>query len=187
MNIFTVPNPILKKKAEPVDPAELPTLRNTAGEMAKVMYDSQGCGLAAPQVGISKRIIVVDVDWSLPNKDDETQETPKNPITYINPVIKRLWGEKLVCEEGCLSVPGITVPIERYQFAVVEAIDLQGEPFQVKAEDFLARVLQHEIDHLDGLTMFEHLDPIQRIEAFELYEKAVQAGAKPGDVRMPGD
>ncbi|MCL1879510.1 MAG: peptide deformylase [Actinomycetia bacterium] len=185
MRIIVAPDPVLKKVAEPVELAELSRLRSTAAKMAKLMYSSQGCGLAAPQVGLSKRIIVVDAEWG--QQDAESgEEKAQNPTTFVNPVIKRSWGEKLRCDEGCLSVPGITIPIERYQNVEVEAIDLDGQTFTICAEGFHARVLQHEIDHLDGLTMFEHLDPIQRIDAFRLYEEALLAGAKPGDVSMPG-
>jgi peptide deformylase len=148
--------------------------------MAKLMYKSQGCGLAAPQVGISKRLIVIDV--TPPDEDGEVTE--HNPVFFINPVVKRLWGEKEICDEGCLSIPGIQVPIERFDSIEVEALDLDGEPFILEADGFFARALQHEIDHLEGMTMFEHLDPIERIQAFKEYEEALKAGAKPGDTSV---
>jgi peptide deformylase len=180
MRIIVAPNPVLREKCEPVAPDEIKQLRSTAKQMAKLMYKSQGCGLAAPQVGIGKRLVVIDV--TPPDEDGEVTE--KNPVFFINPVIRQLWGEKTVCDEGCLSIPGIQVPIERLSNIEVEALDLDGEPFVVEAEGFYARALQHEIDHLEGTTMFEHLDPIERIQAFKEYEEALKAGAKPGDTSI---
>ncbi|MDR3307692.1 MAG: peptide deformylase [Coriobacteriales bacterium] len=172
MRIYVAPDPVLRATCEPVDPAELKKLKTTARQMAKLMYKSDGCGIAAPQVGIAKRLIVVDTNL---------EEDAKDPVFFVNPQVKRLWGEKVVGDEGCLSIPGISIPIERYRNIEVEALDLDGKPFTVEAEDFYARAIQHELDHLDGTTMFEHLDPIARIEAFQEYEEALKAGAKPGD------
>jgi len=177
MHIIVSPNPVLREKSKPVEVNEIRGLEKTAWQMAELMYESRGCGLAAPQVGISKRLIVVDV--TPPDENDEVPE--KNPVFYINPVIKRLWGDKEVCEEACLSIPGIQVLIERFNNIEVEALDLNGERFVVKAEGFHARALQHELDHLEGTTLFEHLSPIERIEMLKEYEEALKAGAKPGD------
>ena len=178
--IVLAPNPVLREKAEPVAEQELKKYRSIAKQMAKLMYQSQGCGLAAPQVGIGKRLIVVDV-----TPPDEDGEVPtKNPTFYINPVVKRLWGEKEFGDEGCLSIPGVQVPIERFNNIELEALDLDGERFTVLAEGFHARALQHELDHLDGTTMFEHLDAISRIEKLKEYEQALKSGAKPGDTSV---
>jgi peptide deformylase len=188
MRIVTAPNPVLRTKAAAVAPEEIKKLHATAKQMAKLMYKSQGCGLAAPQVGLSKRLIVVDTAYGpQPENEDGTKpdDVPENPVFFINPRIIRLWGEKVVGDEGCLSIPGIQIPIERYTGIEVEAYDLDGELFAVEAEGFPARALQHELDHLEGTTMFEHLDPITRIQYFQDYEAAVAAGAKPGDVAKP--
>ncbi|HBT95789.1 MAG TPA: peptide deformylase, partial [Coriobacteriia bacterium] len=110
MRIVLAPNPILREKSKPVTPDEMKKIRSTAKQMAKLMYKSQGCGLAAPQVGIGKQLIIVDV--TPPDEDGNLNE--QNPTFFINPVVKRLWGEKQMEDEGCLSIPGISVPIERY-------------------------------------------------------------------------
>jgi peptide deformylase len=180
MQIVVAPNPILRVKCESVAPDEMRQFKSTAKQMAKLMYKSQGCGIAAPQVGISKRFIVVDM--TLPDENGKVRT--KNPVYLVNPIIKRLWGENEICEEGCLSIPGIKIPIERPSNIEVEAVDLEGEPFVIEAEGFGARVLQHEIDHLEGTMMFERLGPIERIEAFKEYEEALEAGAQPGDTSV---
>lgn len=172
MHIVVAPDPVLRTTCEPIDVKEIKKIKGTAKQMAKLMYKNQGCGLAAPQVGISKRLIVVDCDQ---------EDGKKEPAFFINPVIVAQGGAEVECDEGCLSIPGISISITRYEQVTVEALDLNGEMFTVEAEDFLARCLQHEIDHLNGQTMFEHLDPIQRIRAFQEYEAALAAGAKPGD------
>jgi peptide deformylase len=182
MHIIVAPNPVLRTKCEPVALDEIKRLKSTAKQMAKLMYKSQGCGIAAPQVGIAKQLIVIDV--TPPDEDGEVKERDRNPLFLINPEIIRSWGEKETCEEGCLSIPGIKVPIERSSNIEIEALDLDGELFAIEAEGFAARALQHEIDHLEGTTMFEHLDPIQRIEALKEYEEALKAGAKPGDTSV---
>jgi peptide deformylase len=186
VRIIIAPDPILKAKAEPVRQEELGRLKQASVKMAKLMYKSHGCGLAAPQVGISKRMIVVDAEWS-DKGEDGAAEVPKNPTVYVNPVIKKSWGEVQTSDEGCLSVPGISIAIARADHIEVEAQNLDGETFTIEAEGFLARVLQHEIDHLEGVTMFEHLDPIKRIEAFQEYELALAAGAQPGDTSIPDE
>ncbi|MDR3052529.1 MAG: peptide deformylase, partial [Coriobacteriales bacterium] len=154
MRIITAPDPVLRTACAPIAPSEIKRFKPIARQMAKLMYKSQGCGLAAPQVGISKCLIVVDID-------PDAEET--GPLFFINPVIKRTGGEKIEGDEGCLSIPGISVPIKRWEIIEVEALDLEGDSFTVEAEGFPARALQHELDHLRGTTMFEHLDPIARI------------------------
>ncbi|MCL1891339.1 MAG: peptide deformylase [Coriobacteriia bacterium] len=183
MHIVLSPDPILRQKCEPVDPSKIKKLRSTAKSMAKLMYKSSGCGLAAPQVGIPLRMIVVDCNFAA-----DGEEAIESPTFYINPQVTYQGGEQEIDEEGCLSIPGISIPIKRFTRITVEALDLDGEPFVVEAEGFHARALQHELDHLDGTTMFEHLNPLDRIKAFEVYEEAVQGGAKPGDTgAVPAD
>ena len=143
--------------------------------MAKTMYKNNGCGLAAPQVGVLKRIIVVDCD----QEDGE-----QNPIVMVNPVLVETRGREVVDEEGCLSCPGISVPVRRKEYAVVRYLDLDGEEWMIEGDGLLGRCLQHEIDHLDGKTLFESCDLSARIQALHDYEEAKAAGAKPGETRI---
>ncbi len=176
MEIHTVPDPILRRECEDVDISSEPGLRKIVKGMAKIMYDTNGCGLAAPQVGITKKIIVVDVDY------DDTGI--KNPMCLINPVVESTRGEMVVEPEGCLSVPGVQVPVARREDVTVTAIDLSGNEVRIEAQGFLARCLQHEIDHLHGMTMLEHLPIVERLEKLEEYKAALEAGAVPGQTEV---
>ncbi|MDR0888924.1 MAG: peptide deformylase [Coriobacteriales bacterium] len=178
MKIVLSPDPVLREKCEPVEPAELKKMRPLAKQMAKLMYKSDGVGIAAPQVGVTKRLVVIDAG-DIDESNGKSRQ--QNPTYFINPVIKRTWGDKVTQDEGCLSIPGISIPIKRPTHVEVEAVDLDGVPFSLEAEFFEARAILHELDHLDGITMFEHLDPIARIDAFKRYEDALEAGAKPGE------
>ncbi|MGM9567050.1 MAG: peptide deformylase [Clostridia bacterium] len=130
---------VLRQKAKPVSEVN-DTIRTLLDDMAETMYASEGVGLAAPQVGISRRIIVVDVGEGL--------------IELVNPVLLKGRG-KQVGEEGCLSVPGYFAPVERYKTIFVEGLDRDGHPVQIKAKDFTAVALQHEMDHLDGILFID--------------------------------
>jgi peptide deformylase len=136
--ILTDPNPILRKKAEEVasDLLVLPQIKELTANMIETMIEAKGVGLAAPQIGRSLRIITV-------NTDDE-------PTVLINPrIIKSSWG-KVIDEEGCLSVPGKFGLVKRPKTVRVQALDENGKELNFKAKGLLARVIQHEIDHLDG-------------------------------------
>jgi peptide deformylase len=141
-------DPILRRRAAPVE-AVTPEIRGIVADMIETMYDEVGIGLAAPQVGISLRVIVV--------ADDETREVR----ALVNPVIAETGGQA-TAEEGCLSIPGIFAPVNRAAWVQVEARDLDGQPLTIRGEDLLARVLQHEIDHLDGVLFIDRLDPVTR-------------------------
>ncbi|MDO8848300.1 MAG: peptide deformylase [Coriobacteriia bacterium] len=141
MEVLHHPSPVLKSRAHEVEPAADSTLRNLVRAMAETMYDESGVGLAAPQVGVDKRVIVFDVDDRL--------------AALCNPVITEFSPETVVEDEGCLSVPGITVPVERSMRVVCFGQTLEGRDITLEAEDLLARVLQHEIDHLDGVLILD--------------------------------
>jgi peptide deformylase len=141
-------SPILREKALPVNKVD-EEIRELIQNMIETMYAEGGVGLAAPQVGVSKRIIVLD-----------TEE--KGVIVFINPVIIKREGESKE-EEGCLSVPGIYSTVRRSSIITVEAMDLNEKKIQITQEGFLAIVLQHEIDHLDGYLFIDRLSPAKRL------------------------
>jgi len=158
MKILTHPNPVLAARAEEITPATDSDLRHLVRVMAEAMYNNDGIGLAAPQLGVQKRVIVFDIDDEL--------------AAICNPVIVERSDEALVDEEGCLSVPGISVPIERAVSVVCEGLNIDGDRVVVEAQNLLARVLQHEIDHLDGVIILDRLTPEQRKEAVRAYNEA---------------
>src|SRR5512144_2871301 len=150
--IIIWPDPVLKEIAKPVDAVD-DTIRRLLDDMADTMYAADGVGLAAPQVGVSKRLIVIDV-------------SPRQPeqklIHLVNPEIVRTEG-KLVYTEGCLSIPGEAEDVERAAKVWVRALDYHGKPFEIAAsDDLLAVALQHEHDHLQGTLFVDHLSSLKR-------------------------
>lgn len=143
-------DPVLRKKADPA-PSVGPDVVSLIESMYDTMYREKGVGLAAPQVGVSTRVFVVDVE------DDETRVRR----AFVNPVITRREGA-VVGEEGCLSIPGFREDVKRAARVTVEALDERGERFALEAEGLVARAIQHEIDHLDGVLFIDRLSPIRR-------------------------
>ena len=155
LDVLRFPNSILRKPCKIIENIDDDIIR-IAREMAETMYRDQGIGLAAPQVGISKRLIVVDIGEGL--------------ITLINPEITVAEGTDKM-EEGCLCLPQITVDIERKACAQVKGVDLDGKPVSFDAEELLARCFQHEIDHLNGKLIIDRVSKIKRDLALKQYRK----------------
>ena len=174
LKIITSPDPLLNQIAEPCEIGDK-SLKKLAKQMERAMYANDGVGIAAPQVGVLKRLIVIDV----------SPEDVRDPLVLVNPEILMLDGEPETEDEGCLSCPGISVPIERKPWARVSYQDLDGEEWVIEGDGLLGRCLQHEIDHLDGRTLFEAAKPRDRIRALKDYEEARRLGAKPGEVSVP--
>jgi len=149
--ILTFPDPELKIKAAPVTVINEKT-RELVRDMAETMYAAPGVGLAAPQIGVSQRIVIIDV-----SARDEAPEL----IIAINPVIIHADGESYE-EEGCLSVPKYAANVRRHARVVVKALNLEGEEATLKADGLLAIAFQHEIDHLDGILFIDHLSPLKK-------------------------
>ena len=150
--IITVPNEVLKKISDPLENVG-ESEKKLVNDLFETMYNSNGIGLAAVQVGILKRILVIDVS---------TKEEEKNPLCFINPVIKKISDEKSVYEEGCLSIPDTFIEIERPKICEVEYINLDGKLENIKCDGLLSTCLQHEINHLDGKLIIDHLTKLKR-------------------------
>jgi len=148
LKILRYGDPGLRRKAEHIA-AITGEIRQIIRDMVDTMYDEVGIGLAAPQVGVSLRLIVVG--------DDDGRDAQ----AIINPVITERRGE-VTAEEGCLSLPGIFAPVARAEWIRVEAQDVHGQALTIEARGLRARVLQHEMDHLDGVLFIDHLDAMAR-------------------------
>ena len=159
-------DPILEKPAAPVTKFDA-ELQELAEDMFPSMYAAQGVGLAAPQIGKSIRMAVVDVT---------NGKTPEGRIVLVNPEITHAEGEKRD-EEGCLSIPGFRGYVVRPQFVTVRAQNTKGEEFEIRGEDFLARALCHEIDHLNGILFLQHLSMLKR----DLIKRKIKKLRKQGE------
>jgi peptide deformylase len=173
MEVLSHPNAALKQRAEPVDPERDSDLKELCRKMAQAMYEAPGIGLAAPQIGVLKRVIVYDLD-----------EDSRGVVALCNPEIVESSEECEFDDEGCLSLPGITIPIERSCAVVCEAQTLTGRRVRIQAEGLHARLLLHEIDHLDGVLMIDRATPEERKAALRRYLEAQRVGAKPGQTSI---
>jgi len=168
LEILTIGHPILSKKAARVDKID-PELVRLAKDMVETMHRAPGIGLAAPQVNVSKRVITVDLSVG-ENKDDL--------IVLVNPDLVRQEGE-VVCEEGCLSVPDIREKVARPYRVLVKGLNLEGKDVEIEGEDMMARVLCHEIDHLDGKLFTDRLSPLKKsLLHKKLKKKTTDTGLK---------
>ena len=150
--IITEPDPLLRKKSISVDKVDR-SLQKLMDDMIATMYHAPGIGLAAVQIGLLKRIIVIDI-----SKD----ENEKKPLFLVNP--KKVWTSKetSIYEEGCLSIPGYFADVERPSVCEVEYLDYFGKPQKIKTDGLLSTCLQHEIDHLDGILFIDYLSKLKK-------------------------
>lgn len=160
-------DPVLRQRAAPVT-AVTPDLRATIEDMIETMYDEVGIGLAAPQVGVPLRLMVVAADGG------------RGAQALVNPAIVDRGGS-VTAEEGCLSLPGIFAPVTRAEWVRLEAQDVEGAPVTLTARGLRARVFQHEIDHLDGVLFIDRLDPMLRDRIKRRIRKEGLAEAASGD------
>ena len=148
---YSDPSPRLRQKSLPVTKVD-DGLRKLARDMHETMEHERGVGLAAPQVGILQRMVVIHIPEGY-----QDEEEPEQTLTLINPEILKAGGNEMDFE-GCLSFPDLTGEVQRYKWVNVRALDEDGEPLRFKARGILARVIQHEIDHLDGILFFDRMD-----------------------------
>ena len=156
-----MPDPVLRQKSTLIERVD-DELRRTLDDMLETMYDAPGVGLAANQVNIAKRFIVVDAGNGRDDEDDDDQEEVRNPLCLINPEIVSRGDALRSYEEGCLSLPDVRVEIERPDTITVRYLDRDGAQQELNAEGFLATVIQHEVDHLDGKLIIDFLSSLRR-------------------------
>lgn len=157
---------VLETKAAPITEFDTEELRQLVKEMFEAMYVYHGVGLAAPQIGISKRVAVIDVSGG----EDESQK-----LVLINPEIIAREGVQTI-EEGCLSIPGFREPVSRARKVTVRAQDVSGKTFELVGEDLVARAFQHETDHLNGTLYINHVSPLKRDLIRRRVRKMIKAG-----------
>ena len=150
--ILTEPDPFLRQKSKPVEKVD-DSIRKVIDDMLETMYDAPGIGLAAIQIGIPKRIIVLDI-----SKDPEKKE----PLYFVNPEKVYTSEDQATYEEGCLSVPGQFAEIDRPDECHIKYLDYNGDSKELKAEGLLATCIQHEIDHLEGILFIDYLSKLKR-------------------------
>ena len=160
LEILEFPDPRLREVAKPVDQVT-DELRVLVDDMFETMYDAPGVGLAATQINVHKRIVVIDVS-----------EDQSEPLVFINPEVEVLDEEIHQYDEGCLSVPGFYETVERPRRVRVKAVDREGEAFAMEAEGLLAVCIQHELDHLDGKLFVDYISPLKRNRIRSKLEKA---------------
>ena len=165
--ILEFPNPRLRKVAEAVDAGTIasPAFQRQLDDMFETMYTAPGIGLAATQVDVHQRFMVIDVT-----------EAREQPLVFVNPRLVSLSRELRVHQEGCLSIPEIFADVTRPDGIAVEALDRHGNVFTMEVDDLLATCIQHEIDHLDGKLFIDHLSSLKRDRALKKYEKLRKGG-----------
>ncbi|MGZ6347572.1 MAG: peptide deformylase [Anaerolineales bacterium] len=159
--IVTLPDPILRRKAHLVTRFDA-DLQSLVDDMVETMRIAPGVGLAAPQVGIPNRVIVVEYP-----EDDEQEDAPKKLYIVVNPEIKEMSAETELGIEGCLSIPGLNGEVERALAVTVKGQTRHGQPFKIKAKGWLARIFQHEVDHINGVVFTDRATKVWRPEPEE--------------------
>ena len=161
MEVKTYPDPVLRKETEPIETFD-EDLEKLVQDMAETMYANDGVGLAAPQVGLSKKLVILDVG--------ESEDRGRQLLVLANPKVVEGDG-KITWEEGCLSLPGMQVKVQRKAQVMVKAQNIHGEDMEVKGEELLAVALQHEIDHLKGKLIIDYASPLKKRMLLKDYKK----------------
>lgn len=168
LNIITYPDTFLSTNAKPVENID-GALQQLIDDMSTTMYQACGIGLASVQVGVDKRLIIIDARQIL-----DAGEEKNSPLILINPTIVAAEGSVISENEGCLSVPDFRANVKRHQSVAVEGFDRHGKPVRMERDDFLAIVLQHEIDHLNGTLFIDRLSSLKR----QMYKRKVKKQLK---------
>jgi peptide deformylase len=165
--IVTLPDPVLRRKARPVTRFDS-NLQTLIEDMIETMRAAPGVGLAAPQVNVSERLIVVEHAENEDNEDSEEKPAKKKLFVMLNPEIIKASEETVPGVEGCLSVPGVVGEVERFSMIQVKGLNRHGKPMKVKVEGWLARIFQHEIDHLNGVVFPDRATRVWKPESDEI-------------------
>lgn len=163
--IVTTPDPVLRQRARKVR-AVTKEILTLIDDMIETMRAAPGVGLAAPQFGVSQRVIVVE--FAEESEDPEAPPKPPKLYAIVNPEIVRNSLDTEAANEGCLSIPGYLGEVERASTVTVKGLNRHGDPFRIKAKGWLARILQHEIDHLDGVLFIDRASEVWRLEDQEM-------------------
>jgi peptide deformylase len=164
--ILSIPNPVLKLVSEPVTAFDA-ALQTLVNDMLETMYDAPGIGLAAIQIGVAKRLLVIDLA-----KEEET----KAPMVFANPELISVSDELSIYEEGCLSIPDYYESVERPASIKIKYQDEKGETREMDADGLLATCLQHELDHLNGVLFIDHISKLKRSRVITKFTKAAKRG-----------
>ncbi|MBV2184175.1 MAG: peptide deformylase [Rhizobium sp.] len=165
--LIILPDPVLRQVSTPIERVDA-ELQKLADDMLETMYEAPGIGLAAIQVGVPRRLLVIDV-----SKEGED----KRPLVFINPEIITSSDERSVYEEGCLSIPDYYAEVERPAMVTVKSIDREGKEQLTEADGLLATCLQHEIDHLNGVLFIDHISRLKREMVIKKFTKAAKSKA----------
>jgi peptide deformylase len=168
--IVTLPETVLRRKARAVTKFDK-RLQTVIDDMIETMREAPGVGLAAPQIGLSERIIVVE--YFEHEEDEEKEDAPRKVWAVLNPEILKPSEETLLGVEGCLSVPGLVGEVERQDAIQVKGLNRHGKPLKIKAEGWLARIFQHEIDHLNGVIFTDRATRVWKPEEGAVLERDV--------------
>ncbi|UJW75871.1 peptide deformylase [Rhizobium sp. SL42] len=160
--LIILPDPLLRQVSQPIERVDA-AIRTLAEDMLETMYEAPGIGLAAIQVGIARRMLVIDI-----SKEGDERE----PLVFINPEIVRSSDERSVYEEGCLSIPDYYAEVERPAAITVKSLDREGREQLTEADGLLATCLQHEIDHLNGVLFIDHISRLKREMVIKKFTKA---------------
>ena len=175
--IITIPDPQLRMTSEPVTKVDAP-VRALLDDMIETMYDAPGIGLAAVQIGVLRRAVVLDTA----GKDE-----PPRPLFLVNPEIVSASPERIIYEEGCLSIPDYYEEVERAEKIRVRFLDRDGAACEMDADGILAIALQHEIDHLNGVLFVDHISRLKRERVLRKFAKAARKAAEEGKTFNPRD
>jgi peptide deformylase len=167
--VLTTPDPFLRERAKKVR-SVTPEIKSLIEDMIETMREAPGVGLAAPQLGVGLRVIVAE--YREPSEDPEAEPKPPKLHAIVNPEIVRHSVETNLDNEGCLSIPGFMGEVERYDAITVKGLNRHGKPVRIKANGWMGRIIQHEIDHLEGVLFIDRATEVWKLEEKEILEES---------------